>query len=216
DTALAELADFVRGRQPVGHGSRLDADFLAGSDRWDPEWEILDTLDIARILMPAAASHSLPLLATELGFSQPRPHRALDDADATRQLLLRLREDAAALDEGLKESMLALTAPYTWAIARFFADALTAPTPASPLGVTSLPAGRLGGDVTTSTQPPDDPDEVMSMLAPEGSLAGVLPGYEHREPQMQMLLAVAQIQARGGALLVEAGTGTGKSLAYLL
>jgi DNA polymerase-3 subunit epsilon/ATP-dependent DNA helicase DinG len=43
-----------------------------------------------------------------------------------------------------------------------------------------------------------------------------LPGYEHRESQMQMLLAVAQIQARGGTLVVEAGTGTGKSLAYLL
>jgi DNA polymerase-3 subunit epsilon/ATP-dependent DNA helicase DinG len=33
---------------------------------------------------------------------------------------------------------------------------------------------------------------------------------------MQMLLAVAQIQARGGTLVVEAGTGTGKSLAYLV
>src|SRR5437899_12205096 len=31
-----------------------------------------------------------------------------------------------------------------------------------------------------------------------------------------MLLAVAQIQARGGTLVVEAGTGTGKSLAYLV
>src|SRR5260370_38675674 len=31
-----------------------------------------------------------------------------------------------------------------------------------------------------------------------------------------MVLAVAQIQARGGQLLVEAGTGTGKSIAYLV
>src|SRR5207245_458259 len=73
--------------------------------------------------------HSLPLLATELGFGQPRPHRALDDADATRQLLLRLREEAVGLEEGLKESMLALVAPYMWPIARFFADALSAPNP---------------------------------------------------------------------------------------
>jgi len=54
------------------------------------------------------------------------------------------------------------------------------------------------------------------LLGPKGPLAGVLPGYEHREPQMQMLLAVAQIQGRGGSLVVEAGTGTGKSLAYLV
>ena len=64
--------------------------------------------------------------------------------------------------------------------------------------------------------PPEDPDLMVALLAPEGPLAGVLPGYEHREPQLQMLLAVAQIQSRGGVLVVEAGTGTGKSLAYLL
>src|SRR5260370_604653 len=111
-------APFLRGREGVGHGARLDIDSLPAAGHWDEAPEILDTLDVARILMPAAASHSLPLLATELGFGQPRPHRALDDADATRQLLLRLREEAVALDENLKESMLALVAPYAWPIAR--------------------------------------------------------------------------------------------------
>jgi predicted DnaQ family exonuclease/DinG family helicase len=176
--------------------------------------EILDTLDVARILLPGAASHSLPLLAIDLGFSQPRPHRALDDADATRQLLLRLREEAAALDEGLKESILALVAPYGWAVARFFAEALTAPNPQSP---PSRPAVRAGATARRgAVEPPEDPELMVAMLAPEGPLAGVLPDYEHREPQLQMLLAVAQIQSRGGTLLVEAGTGTGKSMAYLL
>jgi len=214
ESALGELADFVRGRQPVGHGARLDVDFLTASGVWEHGWEILDTLDVARILLPGAASHSLPLLAIELGFSQPRPHRALDDADATRQLLLRLREEAAALDEGLKESILALVAPYGWAVARFFAEALTAPNPASP---PSRPSARAGtAERRPGGEPPEDPDLMVAMLAPEGPLAGALPDYEHREPQLQMLLAVAQIQSRGGTLLVEAGTGTGKSLAYLL
>ena len=213
DSALRELADFLRGRQPVGHGARLDVDFLAAAGLWDPSTEILDTLDVARILLPSAASHSLPLLASEMGFNQPRPHRALDDADATRQLLLRLREEAAALDEALKESMLALVAPYEWSIARFFAEALTAPNPdpeASPGQVVDSVRGR------SAEAPPDDPAAVAALLGPEGPLAGRLPGYEHREPQLQMLLAVAQIQARGGTLVVEAGTGTGKSLAYLV
>ena len=214
ESALGELAAFLRGRQPVGHGARLDVDFLTASGVWERGLEILDTLDVARILLPGAASHSLPLLAIELGFSQPRPHRALDDADATRQLLLRLREEAAALDEGLKESILALVAPYGWAVARFFAEALTAPSPETPASSrpvrSTAPAGHPGGE------PPDDPELMVAMLAPEGPLAGALPDYEHREPQLQMLLAVAQIQSRGGTLLVEAGTGTGKSLAYLL
>jgi predicted DnaQ family exonuclease/DinG family helicase len=214
EDALRELAEFLRGRQPVGHGARLDVDFLTLAGLWDPAQEILDTLDIARILLPAAQSHSLPLLAVEMGFSQPRPHRALDDADATRQLLLRLRDEAAGFDDGLKEPMLALVAPYEWPIARFFAEALTAPNP----DLVTAPAARVHSARSgkTSGRPPDDPILVAALLGPEGPLAGVMPGYEHREPQMQMLLAVAQIQGRGGSLVVEAGTGTGKSLAYLV
>ena len=213
ESALRELADFLRGRQPVGHGARLDVDFLAAAGLWDPAMEILDTLDVARILLPSAASHSLPLLALELGFTQPRPHRALDDADATRQLLLRLRDEAASLDETLKESMLALVAPYEWSVARFFAEALTAPNP-DPGPVLDEVVDSTGSK--SAEQPPDDPAVVAALLGPDGPLAGLLPGYEHREAQLQMLLAVAQIQARGGTLVVEAGTGTGKSLAYLV
>ena len=212
--ALAELGAFLQGRQPVGHGARLDVDFLVAAGLWDESAEILDTLDVARILMPGAPSHSLPLLAIELGFGQPRPHRALDDADATRQLLLRLREEAVALEEGLKESMLALVAPYPWPLARFFAESLTAPNP-DPMPASAVRA-HTQHEAKPTGLPPDDPGLVAALLGPEGPLAGLLPGYEHREPQMQMLLAVAQIQGRGGSLLVEAGTGTGKSLAYLV
>ena len=214
EAALRRLAEFLRGRQPVGHGARLDVEFLEAAGLWDESQQILDTLDVARILLPSAASHSLPLLSSEMGFSQPRPHRALDDADATRQLLLRLREEAIALNDSLKESMLALVAPYGWPVARFFADALTAPNPnPEPATAEKVESARRGRDAAT---PPDDPDALASMLGPEGPLAHLLPGYEHREPQLQMLLAVAQIQARGGTLVVEAGTGTGKSLAYLV
>lgn len=222
ELALRRLADFLQGRQPVGHGARLDVQFLEAAGLWSPGVEILDTLEVARILLPAAASHSLPLLSAELGFNQPRPHRALDDADATRQLLLRLRDEAIALDEDLKESLLVLTATYTWPLASFFAEALTAPEP-SPApdlyGAATLPAWGRPTPATRGLRaemPPDDPNAVAALLGPEGPLAGGLPGYEHREPQLQMLLAVAQIQARGGALVVEAGTGTGKSLAYLV
>jgi predicted DnaQ family exonuclease/DinG family helicase len=214
--ALEELAAFLQTRQPVGHGARLDLDFLAASGLWRNGSEILDTLDVARILLPDANSHSLPALAAELGLEQPRPHRALDDADATRQLFLKLRELAAGLEEGLKESMLALVAPYGWAVAGFFAEALTqspALPPVAPRVRDSSAAvtGRRFGPA-----PDDDPNALAALLEPGGPLALAFPDYEHRESQLQMLLAVAQTMRRGGRLVVEAGTGTGKSLAYLL
>jgi DNA polymerase-3 subunit epsilon/ATP-dependent DNA helicase DinG len=212
EAVMGQLAGLLPGRQPVGHGARLDVDFLVTAGLWPAEQEILDTLDVARILMPCATSHSLPVLAAELGLAQPRPHRALDDADATRQLLLRLRNLAADQDEDLKAAMLTLVAPYGWAIASFFAEALTATLPPLPRpdpALASMAAGR-GRAIAD-----DSPAALAGLLAPDGPLAA-LPGYEHREAQLQMLLAVAQIMRRGGRLVVEAGTGTGKSLAYLV
>jgi len=53
-------------------------------------------------------------------------------------------------------------------------------------------------------------------LAPEGPVAQVHPTYEHRPGQIDMARAVAAALEREEFLLVEAGTGTGKSLAYLI
>src|SRR5205807_446547 len=170
-------------------------------------------LDVARILLPGSASHSLPALAAELGLEQPRPHRAFDDAGATRQLFLRLREVAGALDESIKESMLALVAPYTWAIARFFAEALTAPVPALPYPRPAVPAHEVAAK---RAAPEWSLPALSALLSPGGPLATAFPEYEQRDAQVQMLLAVAQILERGGKLVVEAGTGTGKSVAYLI
>src|SRR3954449_1733226 len=43
-----------------------------------------------------------------------------------------------------------------------------------------------------------------------------MPGFEARSGQVEMASAVARVFAEGGVLLVEAGTGTGKTLAYLV
>jgi ATP-dependent DNA helicase DinG len=53
-------------------------------------------------------------------------------------------------------------------------------------------------------------------FAPSGALAAAIEGFEPRESQRQMAAAVATTLAEGGVLLVEAGTGTGKTLAYLV
>src|SRR5438132_617686 len=54
------------------------------------------------------------------------------------------------------------------------------------------------------------------MLGPGGALSRVLPAFEARSPQLAMAAQVEHALARGRALVVEAGTGTGKTLAYLL
>ncbi len=54
------------------------------------------------------------------------------------------------------------------------------------------------------------------LLAPEGALSRMAPGYEDRPGQREMLRMVANRYNEGGVAVVEAGTGTGKSLAYLI
>jgi ATP-dependent DNA helicase DinG len=60
------------------------------------------------------------------------------------------------------------------------------------------------------------PEHAADLLAPGGVIAARLEGYEQRPQQMQMLEAVAAAFNDDTTLTVEAGTGTGKSLAYLL
>jgi ATP-dependent DNA helicase DinG len=58
--------------------------------------------------------------------------------------------------------------------------------------------------------------EAASFFGPQGRLARSHPAYEHRPGQEQMAEAVRQTLERGGLLMVEAGTGIGKTLAYLV
>jgi len=55
-----------------------------------------------------------------------------------------------------------------------------------------------------------------AFFGPDGRLARAHTGYEHRVGQQRMAEAVQDVLARGGALMIEAGTGTGKTLAYLV
>jgi ATP-dependent DNA helicase DinG len=58
--------------------------------------------------------------------------------------------------------------------------------------------------------------EIERWYAPDGLLAANLKGYEHRDEQTRMAFAVAEAFNEDRVAVIEAGTGTGKSLAYLL
>ncbi|HXV60851.1 MAG TPA: ATP-dependent DNA helicase [Vicinamibacteria bacterium] len=75
----------------------------------------------------------------------------------------------------------------------------------------------MGAAVTTARGLEElDGGRVRELLGPSGPLAATLSGFECRGPQQEMAVAVANAFRGGGELLVEAGTGTGKTLAYLI
>ena len=81
--------------------------------------------------------------------------------------------------------------------------------------VSRTPIGR-----SERSNDPNDPNDlagaVREVFSETGALARVVDGYEPRDGQRRMAEAVATVLEGGGTLLAEAGTGTGKTLAYLI
>jgi len=61
-----------------------------------------------------------------------------------------------------------------------------------------------------------DPEKIAELLGTDGVIAGKLPDYEDRPEQLRMSFVVADAFNKDQLAVVEAGTGTGKSLAYLV
>src|SRR5439155_19328603 len=138
---------------------------------------------------------------------------ALTAANAARPLFRYLWESARGLPRDLLNRMLELTAGWPHPLQHFMPEAHGS----APSGTKSLPPATMTPVTPTrSTAPSTDPQAIRALLGPDGPMAGRLDDYELRESQLQMTLAIAQLYARGGRLLVEAGPGTGKSLAYLV
>jgi len=60
------------------------------------------------------------------------------------------------------------------------------------------------------------PDDVAGLLGPDGPVARRLGRYEDRPSQREMARLISSLFSRGGVGLIEAGTGVGKSLGYLI
>ena len=88
--------------------------------------------------------------------------------------------------------------------------------PPLPGGVTPALA-RRGPEIDVgTTRVAPYIDAVLTVFAPQGALAVAMPDFEPRAGQAEMAAAVARVFADGGVLLAQAGTGTGKTLAYLV
>lgn len=217
-------------RFTVAHNAGFDDGFLRASGI-DFHRPMQDTFELATILLPGAASYSLGELAHMLDIPLPDAHRALDDAEATARLFGLLLHLAARLPDGIKRILLAAGRDSGWDSLYIFADqesqraARPSHTPyESGMPVATRrranqeapdPASAIVQKEGICAQP--DSSDLTPFYAPGGCLNEVLgPAYEFRAGQASMSQQVMTALAGGDHLLVEAGTGTGKTLAYLL
>ena len=219
-----ELSEFLGQHPVVGHNVSFDLKFLAKHGlRLDNE--AYDTWDLASVLLPYGLNYSLSSLAKELGPENDQPHRALSDAEATHQVFVSLLERAGMLDLATGLYVRHLAAKARWPAGRLLGAQLSpAGTGVSSVGITGLDMDSLGKRLEGSRRslktvkgiPALDPDGLETYLAPGGIVSRAFSGYEHRQEQVGMMRAVSAAMNGGEHLIVEAGTGVGKSLAYLL
>ena len=221
---LPALRDFIGDADLLAHGAGYDVAFLeeALGARLDGR-AVFDSIEVARVVCPAAPSYSLGGLCDLVGLKHPRPHHALEDAEATFRLFLALLHLAAELPAATRQALRDLSRGSRHSVATFFGELV--PQAVGDLTVDAVAASGDGAGrgqvigvparLKDPLLPPMDAGDVAALLGPSGPLASE-PGWELREGQQEMCLAVAQAFDRKVNLVVEAGTGTGKSLAYLL
>ena len=219
-----ELEAFVGDASVVGHNIRFDLGFMqkqAGILHYN---EVIDTYELAAVLMPAASRYNLGSLGKQLGILLPATHRALDDAKVTMAAFNKLCELARELPLDFIAEMVQLSEPLEWDARWIFQEILR--TKAKE-GVKSKQVKKKDKAVwfDDSKHPPlDDPekpiplntDEVASVLEYGGPFSQYFDSFEQRPEQVDMLRAVTNALSYGNHLMVEAGTGVGKSFAYLV
>jgi ATP-dependent DNA helicase DinG len=212
---LPQFNEFAGDALLIAHNASFDLGFLRrfGSIKNNRS---LDTLDLASILLPHIPRYNLGALTKLMNIPLENAHRALDDARATGLLYWELWKKALELPYALIAEIVEAARPLNWDGLPFYEAALQEKSHEA----TSVPyevrlvnqplADNLPASVSFTAQSPRE------ILSPNGPLAQTLPNYENRPQQIDMAEAIYDAFEHSEHLLVEAGTGTGKSLAYLI
>ncbi|MDR0362444.1 MAG: hypothetical protein LBJ46_07160 [Planctomycetota bacterium] len=219
------LAFLPEGALCIAHNAAFDRQFLrvATKDRF--KHPVLDTVELSRICFPFLPSHSLAVLKDVFGLERGKDaHRALADCEMLALVWQKILDQAREIPLAALGEMKRLLAanprhPYRDFFGRLAAEKLSRGLG----GETEFPRlFRTRGQFAMS--PPPDDDETYDGVAeetargwfgPDGAFSRTLPGHEIRDGQVEMAGQVARALSDGKHLMVEAGTGIGKSLAYL-
>ena len=221
---IRELADFVGNDTVVGHNIRFDLSFLQRHNILKIN-RVIDTYEIAAIVLPGNSRYNLGTLGQTLGSLIPNSHRALDDAKLTQAVLHALYLRLLELPIEIIAEVVRLSDKVDWDGYLIFQQALAEKSrmPVEARKVVQDDFGLLFSGV--KNYPPlvpvetpvlIDPDEIASQIEHGGPFSRYFENFESRPQQLEMLRAVANSLNQSHHLMVEAGTGTGKSFAYLI
>ena len=95
ETILPQFLEFVGDAVLVAHNASFDGSFIAQNCRYQditPDFTSVDTVAMARILLPTLSKFKLNVVANALHISLENHHRAVDDAGATAEIFVKFVE----------------------------------------------------------------------------------------------------------------------------
>ena len=223
--AVAELAQFVGGLPIIAHNATFDRTFIesvkggyAVSNIW------IDSLALSRIALPCLTTHKLSDLAEAFECSAVS-HQASDDVDALcgmwRIFLCALSHLPADVLNTLATMQLEVDWPYRPIFAHLAQEyagsaKFSLAQFRKSLFVQNSREKRRDPDEAEEPYVPVRPDEIEQAFSKSGTVGQMYKSYEARLEQTSMALAVADALSYSQHAVIEAGTGVGKSIAYLL
>ncbi len=222
--AVELFAQFADDRNIVAHNASFDKHFImqeavpgAITGKW------MDSLALARIVLPRIRSHRLADLTHAFGLTSGT-HRADADVEATAQLWRVLMAAVHSLQGGLAQQIASLSPHSDWPLRHLFSLAALAQPGEHEWRLHSSRAGRVVHSKEFVLDEEDAPpvcvfprrEQIENAFSKEGTAGRMYPNYEPRPEQLDMALEVTEAFATSTHRSLEAGTGVGKSMAYLL
>jgi len=212
-----KLIQFIGDLPLCGHQIEFDATFLSEElkrvGRPVFSGQLLDTALLSRILLQGSTRFSLKAVSEYLQINLDNAHRALFDAMASGEIAVRLVKKIGGLPMHIRQTITAC------APGSFFKSLMiqslngTRAQVLLKLNKTESPGVRLQ---EPENYVPIDKSSIGELFSDNGQLKQALEGFTPRTSQTDMALQVTDTLNTSSILIAEAGTGTGKSLAYLL
>ncbi len=224
---MPELLPLLEGAFFVAHNASFDLNFvnraLIDAGYREITNDIIDSIIMSKILLPSLQSHKLDYLTQELEIKHVNPHNALDDALATADLLRKMINILETKPLTYLQQLQKLLSINDSGLFKLVDSILNK---AIISGKTQLvPEQHVYNYFTLKNialrvddEKAKDEQELDfdTLFSDDGYLANAFPQYEYREGQEEMASEVRAAFYENRHLMIEAGTGTGKTLAYLL
>ncbi len=208
DSISETLSGMIKNIPIVGHNVAFDLAFLTN---YGLSFEnlVFDTLDLSYVFFPKSPSYSLQSLKSEFNFPVQGSHRALSDCESTMHLFNKILKSAKSLPASIIGRLSQVANNSNWIDPSFFQYIL----------INSVKNKDLNEEyqsLVNDSEHESHKREIDEIFSENGQLSQSLTNFEYRAEQNQMALNVQKALENKTKVIIEAGTGVGKSLAYLI